>query len=144
MCASLFLRKSGSRRSFECRWECGKTVVCNSSPHGPTICPGCGRQGGGGELSPHPRRLLFYPCLASLLLSGENNVLLRFLLGCQGSPNCAHFFHPPTGTPRRAISPSEGSPRPRGARAREVIKLLQSPNRPFLEAISPPFSVSIG
>ncbi len=41
---------------------------------------------------------------------------------------CARFFtRPPTGTPRRAISPCEGLLRPRVARAQKIIRL-----HPFL------------
>ena len=51
---------------------------------------------------------------------------------CLASP-CAQLSHPPkpTGTPRRAISPSEGLLRPRVARAQEA-------NRSFLSRISFP------
>src|SRR4026208_339663 len=38
--------------------------------------------------------------------------------------HCANFLtRPPTGTPRRAINPSEGLPRPRVARAKKIIRL---------------------
>lgn len=40
------------------------------------------------------------------------------------SPTARNFLtRPPTGTPRRAISPGEGLPRPRVARARETNRL---------------------
>ena len=42
----------------------------------------------------------------------------HFIRGGWDDPNFAHLLtRPPTGTPRRAISPSEGSPRPRVAQA---------------------------
>ena len=44
--------------------------------------------------------------------------------GLDWSPTARSFFtRPPTDTPRRAINPGEGLPRPRVARAQETIKL---------------------
>ena len=56
-------------------------------------------------------------------------------------PDCAQLFHrPPTGTPRRAITPSEGLLGPRVARAHKIIRLhpLRFPRaggRPDLPAV---------
>jgi hypothetical protein len=45
-------------------------------------------------------------------------------MGADWFPTALNFFtRPPAGTPRRAISPSEGSPRPRVARAQKIISL---------------------
>ena len=47
--------------------------------------------------------------------------------GLDWSPTVRSFFtRPPTDTPRRAINPGEGLPRPRVARAQETIKLYLS------------------
>jgi hypothetical protein len=58
--------------------------------------------------------------------------LLSFFQQCEGWPVISHRAHnfltrPPTGTPRRVISPCEGSLRPRVPRAQKIIRL-----HPFL------------
>ena len=57
-------------------------------------------------------------------LYGPPKIVLSPGMGADWSSTAHNFLtRPPTGIPRRAISPSEESPRPRVARAQKIIRL---------------------